>query len=149
MDLTTIKKIGLSALVVFIFLVYAVHDRIDGREETNRVVISTESLIPSPFATSQPASKYKDGTYTGPVTDAYYGDVQVQVAVQGGKISDVTFLKYPNDRRTAIEINQQAMPFLKQEAINAQSTNIDIVSGATQTSMAFIESLKSALDQAI
>jgi uncharacterized protein with FMN-binding domain len=42
-------------------------------------------------------------------------------------------------------INKEAMPYLKQEAIAAQSTNVDIVSGATDSSMAFQESLGSAL----
>jgi len=45
-------------------------------------------------------------------------------------------------------INSQAMPYLTQEAIHTQSANVNGVSGATQTSRAFIESLTSALSQA-
>lgn len=45
-------------------------------------------------------------------------------------------------------INNQAMPMLRSEAIQAQSANVDTVSGATMTSEAFIQSLQSALDQA-
>ena len=136
MDVKLLKKIGLSSAVVVIFLVYAIHDRVDGAKEVN---------IPVPTVVPISSGKYKDGTYTGPVTDAFYGDLQIQIAVQDGKISDVTFLKYPNDRKTSIEINEQAMPVLKEEAIQAQSANVDIVSGATQTSQAFIESLKAVL----
>jgi len=40
------------------------------------------------------------------------------------------------------------MPSLKQEAIQTQSAQVDIVSGATQTSQAFIQSLASALTKA-
>lgn len=91
---------------------------------------------------------YKDGTYTGTSVDAYYGNVQVQVMVSGGKIIDVRFLNYPHDRGTSRMINSQAMPYLKSEVITAQNANVDIVSGATATSQAFIQSLQSALSQA-
>lgn len=92
--------------------------------------------------------QYKDGAYTGPVADAYFGSVQISAAISGGKLSDVSFLQYPNDRRTSEQINQQAMPILVDEAVAAQSANVDIVSGATQTSQAFKESLSAALAQA-
>ncbi len=105
--------------------------------------------VPISQQTSAPATtSYKDGTYTGDVTDAFYGNVQVQTTVSGGKIIDVAFLQYPNDRSTSVAINSQAMPYLKQEAIQAQSAQVDIVSGATQTSNAFIQSLGSALSKA-
>lgn len=93
-------------------------------------------------------SMYKDGSYTGNVADAYYGLVQVKVIVSGGKITDVQFLQHPSDRSTSVYINNQAMPYLKQETIQAQSANVNVISGATATSQAFIESLSSALAQA-
>jgi len=93
-------------------------------------------------------TRYKDGQYTGIVADAYYGNVQVEALVQSGKIADVQFLAYPNDRGTSVQINTIAMPRLKSEAIQAQNANVDIVSGATQTSEAFVQSLASALQQA-
>lgn len=92
--------------------------------------------------------RYKNGTYVGSAADAYFGNVQVQVSISGGKISDVQFLQYPSDRSTSLRISNYAMPVLKQEAIQAQNYNVDIVSGATQTSMAFQQSLASALAQA-
>ena len=91
---------------------------------------------------------YADGSYTGSVADAYYGSVQVQVIVQSGKVATVNFLQYPSDRSTSRYINGQAMPILQSEAIQAQSANVDIVSGATDTSMAFQQSLANALAQA-
>ena len=93
-------------------------------------------------------SKYKDGSYTGAVADAFYGYVQVKVTISGGKITDVVFLQHPNDRGTSIYINNQAMPYLKQEAIQAQSAQVAGVSGASETSRAFRQSLSDALRQA-
>ncbi len=106
---------------------------------------------PTAPATQPPAvasGAYRDGTYTGPQVDAYYGLVQVQATIQNGKIANVQFLEYPNDRRTSVRINDIAIPYLQQEAIQAQNANVDIISGATLTSQAFADSLQSALDKA-
>ena len=91
---------------------------------------------------------YKDGQYDGNVADAYYGLVQVRAIIQGGKLTDVVFLSYPNDRSESIKINTYATPILKAEAIKAQSAKVNTVTGATNTSRAFINSLTSALSQA-
>ena len=106
--------------------------------------------VPAPTATPQPpvSSLYKDGTYTGPSVNAFYGQVQVQVVITRGKIKTVNFLNYPNDRRTSVRINSFAVPYLQSEAIQAQSANVDVISGATLTSEAFMISLQSALDGA-
>jgi uncharacterized protein with FMN-binding domain len=115
--------------------------------------IGPQSSTPTDVPTQAPptaiaSSGYKDGQYTGQTTDAFYGAVQVQVAIQGGKIANVQFLQFPNDRRTSQRINSQAMPMLQTEAMQSQSAQVDIISGATLTSQAFIQSLQSALDNA-
>jgi uncharacterized protein with FMN-binding domain len=91
---------------------------------------------------------YKNGTYKGPEIDAYYGLVQVQATIRSGKIANIQFLEFPSDRRTSVEINNIAVPYLQQEAIQAQSANVDIISGATLTSEAFMMSLQNALNSA-
>jgi uncharacterized protein with FMN-binding domain len=101
-----------------------------------------------PPAQSNTAAQYKDGTYTGSVADAYYGNVQVSVTVSGGQITDVKFLQYPNSHSTSVFINQQAMPYLKEETLKAQNANVQLISGATFTSQAFVQSLQSALQKA-
>jgi len=100
---------------------------------------------PPPAPPPQPAGIYKDGVYTGSVADAYYGNVQVQATIQNAKLTAVQFLQYPSDRSTSRSINGQAMPYLIQEALAAQSANVNVVSGATETSMAFQQSLAVAL----
>jgi len=93
----------------------------------------------------KPAGKYADGSYIGSAADAYYGTVQVKAIVKNGQLADVQFLQYPNDRSNSRYINSQAMPLLTQEAIQAQSAQVDGVSGATFTSQAFQQSLATAL----
>lgn len=93
-------------------------------------------------------TQYKDGTYTGSVANAFYGNVQVQVSISGGKITNIHFLQYPNDNPNSQYINSQATPYLKQEALQVQSANVNAITGATFTSQAFVQSMTSALNQA-
>lgn len=109
----------------------------------------TSSTPVTPTNTSYTAaSQYKDGTYTGSTDSAFYGNVQVSAVILGGKITTVNFLQSPNENPNSIYINQQAMPYLKQEAIQSQSADVGIITGATYTSQAFIQSLTDALNQA-
>ena len=91
---------------------------------------------------------YTDGTYTGNSADAYYGNIKVQAVIKNGKLADVIFLDHPQDRMHSIQVNNYAMPILKQEAIGAQNANVNTVSGASFSSGAFRESLGNALSQA-
>jgi len=168
-----LKKFLLASFVVLTFALYSFHQRHDGSGIVVKPPPSltqgsshTSGSSSSPSTTSSPSSStntnsspaqssttqttvaYKDGQYTGSVADAFYGNIQVKAIIQGGKITDVQFLQYPNDRSNSIRINQQADPYLTQEAIQAQSAQVDIVSGATDSSQAFIQSLSAALTQA-
>ena len=107
-----------------------------------------QTTVTTTTPADQPKGQYRDGTYTGSSENAFYGNVQVKVTVSGGKITNIAFLDYPNDRRQSEEINSQALPILKQEAISAQSAQVDGVSGATDTSEAFVRSLATALSSA-
>ncbi len=103
---------------------------------------------PPSTAAAAAQSGYKDGTYTGSIADAYYGPVEVQATIKGGALSNVSFLLFPNGHQTSTYINEQVMPMLTQEAISAQSANVNGISGATFTSQAFQQSLASALRKA-
>jgi uncharacterized protein with FMN-binding domain len=147
------KKFLLSASVIGVFALYSVHLNLGGSENPS-VAVKTSNVIGSAFTSSNlqsssaPSGGYKNGTYIGSVADAFYGNIQVQVTISGGRITDVKFLQFPSDRRTSQMINAQADPMLAQEAIQAQSANVSGVTGATASSGAFIQSLSSALQQA-
>lgn len=94
------------------------------------------------------ASGMTDGTFTGGAANTRYGPVQVQITVSGGVIADVQVVDYPNSNREDQQINGRALPVLVSETTQAQSSQIDMVSGATYTSQGYIASLQSAIDQA-
>jgi uncharacterized protein with FMN-binding domain len=99
----------------------------------------------SPTTTAAPTGTRE---VTGPDVSTRYGDVQVRVTVQGGRLVDVQALTLPTDRERSARISDFAGPELHDEALQAQSANIDIVSGATYTSEGYAQSLQSALDRA-
>lgn len=152
------KKFLLSSFLIVMFTIYAVSQHIGGPknagsadEQAQPSQTTATVSLPLNINSGAPAPQsglYKDGTYTGASADAYYGNIQVQAVIKNGKIADIRFLDYPQDRNRSIEINSQAMPYLKSEAISAQSAQVDVISGATATSQAFRQSLASALSQA-
>ena len=97
-------------------------------------------------ATTKPTTTTR--TVTGDTYDTRYGPVQVRVTLRGTKITDVSALQLPQSSPRDIEIDNYAVPQLRQEALSAQSAHIDMVSGATYTSEGYIRSLQSALDKA-
>ena len=97
-------------------------------------------------AAPAPASKGVTGTFTGPTVNVNYGNVQVQITVKDGKITDATALQAPsgrNDRWT-----NMALPILKKQTLAAQSASIQGASGASYTSYGWYTSLQGALAKA-
>ncbi len=87
-------------------------------------------------------------TITGSVAQTRWGPVQVEITVDGGVITSVAVVEYPTENHKDQEINEAALPILVEETIDAQSADIDMVSGATVTSEGYVESLQAALDEA-
>jgi uncharacterized protein with FMN-binding domain len=85
---------------------------------------------------------------TGAVGNTPYGPMQVAITVASKKITKVTVLQQTNDGGTSQSIDAMAIPQLTQEALAAQSANINAVSGASYTSAGYKQSLQSAIDQA-
>lgn len=106
------------------------------------------AAIPSPsVAGGTAASPYADGTYAGTAVDEPWGPFQVQATISGGRLVGVTLVQSPGDSHSS-RINSQAVPWLTEAAIAAQSAQVDMVSGATWTSRSYATSLQGALDAA-
>jgi uncharacterized protein with FMN-binding domain len=103
---------------------------------TARTQLSAPSKAPSTSGTR---------TVTGSEVDTEFGPYQVQVTFTGSTITDVQIVEAPADRRSQ-RIAESAAPTLRQEALQAQSSKIDTVSGATITSEAYAQSMQAAID---
>src|SRR5690242_9123739 len=120
---------------------------------------SPPAAAPPPPSPTSPDTSQQPATTTttapsahrevdGSAVSTRYGDVQVGVTVANGRIVDVKSLQLPEDRPRSARISDIAGPELRDEVLQAQSANIDVVSGATYTSDGYAQSLQSALDAA-
>ena len=112
----------------------------------NTTQSQTPAATQAPAVAPAPATKSVSGTFTGSVVNVQYGNVQVKITVENGKITDAQALQAPsgrNDRWT-----QMALPILREQTLQAQSAKINGASGASFTSYGWYTSLVSALAKA-
>lgn len=111
----------------------------------------TQSATPTSTPTKAapaptPTVKTVSGSFAGPVVNTRYGNVQVEITVTNGKITNAKALLAPtgkNDRYSNF-----AIPVLKQQTLAAQSTDIQGASGASYTSYGWRLSLQGAMAKA-
>ena len=72
----------------------------------------------------------------------------MQITVANGSITDVSALHLTDADGRSVQISNRAAPVLREEVLSAQSASVQMVSGATYTSEAYLASLQSAIDQA-
>jgi len=118
-------------------------------KKTTKTTTTTTTPKATPAATTAaPKPAGVSGTFTGASANTVYGPVQVQITVSNGKITNAVALTYPTGSFRDQQINQQAIPYLIQETLAAQSANIQGVGGASYTSQGWVDSLQSALNKA-
>jgi uncharacterized protein with FMN-binding domain len=165
-DLVRRIVIWLASTVTVVVLLFGYHTSTD--TAATATASSSTSAPPAPSSTTTPSSSdpptpgssspsstpsstsssTATKTYTGDVAQTRWGPVQVEITVADDKITKVDVLQSPSGNGRDLEINDQALPVLVQETVDASSAKIDMVSGATVTSDGYLTSLQSALDQA-
>lgn len=120
-------------------------------EETNDTEAATgdesESADTTEGGGAAAAGSYADGTYTAEAvgaSEAGSGTVTVTVTIAGGKIEDVE-IEAPKD---AASLGAQAIKKLPDAIKEAQSADVDKVTGASHTSEAIITAVADCLEQA-
>jgi uncharacterized protein with FMN-binding domain len=100
------------------------------------------------IAHASPLDSSKAKTFKGPTEITQHGPVQVSIVVKSKKIVNVLAAISPPDDGRSPFLQSRAIPILKQEVLTAQSAKIDEVSGATEFSDAYIQSLQAAIKKA-
>ena len=150
--------IAIGATVSGIVLLFSWPTSTNQQVTSNGTAVATGGSSGSDGTTDSSGSSgsSSDGTTAAPVTTTYdgaaaatrFGDVQVRITVTDGVLTDATAIAYPNGDRHDQQINAYAIPILEAATVEAQSANLDMVSGATVTSRGYVASLQDALDQA-
>lgn len=133
--------IGFIGAFVIIFFVGIL--RMRNSSNLNVVPLSNQPQSPNNNQTQNIQTSTKDGTFTGQAYQTRYGDVAVSITTKNGKIENVVTPIYPSSPPSI-----DAHDTLISQAIQAGSANIQGVSGATVTSIAFQNSLENAIVQA-
>ena len=112
-------------------------------QATSESVASSQSATPTSAQTSSPAN----GTITGETSQTRWGPVQLSATFSNGQITAIDALQYPSGDGRSLQISRYSIPVLTQQALSAQSANIQGVGGATFTTQGYQQSLQSILDQ--
>ena len=113
---------------------------------------ATASATPTPTKTTaapvvtKAAASSASGTFVGPSVFVNYGNVQVEITVSNGKITDAKALQSPNGRSQ--RWSDMALPQLRQQTLSANGDQIQGASGASYTSYGWYKSLQGAMAKA-
>jgi uncharacterized protein with FMN-binding domain len=107
---------------------------------------------PEPRATTWPSlfegSVFADGAFTSRPVRTSYGDLQVRIVMQSGLIEEVQIVGFPDRTPTSTRMSFDVLPVLTAQAVDKQDWDVDVISGATQTSVAFQRAMVYALREA-
>ncbi|MGW2749290.1 FMN-binding protein [Streptomyces sp. NPDC001450] len=115
---------------------------------SRRVSTTPAKTSSAPSAPKTTSAAPTTRSVTGATAQTKYGPVQVRITLSGSRITGATAIQSPDEAARSKDISSMAVPKLNQETLEAQSANIDAVSGATYTSAEYKQSLQSALDRA-
>src|SRR3954452_11397705 len=124
-------------------------------------MLAFPALNASAAHTQTPRKVVTTQTITGPSTKCHrWGQLVIRIKVRktvtttatGSKtairILAIDYPVYPKATFRSVYINDQALPLLIEEALQAQSTKIETISGATNITDSFKQSLQAAILQA-
>ncbi|MET8040257.1 FMN-binding protein [Micromonospora sp. NPDC005215] len=110
----------------------------------------TTAKAPSAPRTTTKAPQSTTRRVTGPGVDNEYGFVQVQIVVSGNRIVEAVSLSLPSGGESDIHSDDVSSRYdgTGGEVVQKQSANVNTVSGATETSNSYKQSLRGAIEQA-
>ena len=135
----------LMSLVVIVGLILGYNSVLEARAKDEEIaklnakIENTESLEDE----DSKNGSYKDGTYTGEA-DGFGGTVAVEVTVKDGKIKAVEVTSAEKEDSAYLAMAEDIIP----KIIEAQSADVDTVSGATFSSTGIRDAVSEALKQA-
>ena len=110
-------------------------------------LVSNTTLAPSPVISVEGSGTCDGDVVTGPTAVFKWGSLQLQATfTKKNVLCNVTVLNYPKEDDKSLGINESALPVYNQEAIEAGSAQIAVVSGATDSWRAYTAGLQAILD---
>ncbi|WP_102401344.1 FMN-binding protein [Haloimpatiens massiliensis] len=126
------------------------HDEQDFKNSSTNSNASNDSKDSNTYNNNIPSNsnietkkEYTDGVYQG-VGKGYRPELVVEVTIENGKISKIDIV---SDNETP-RFSRVPFETIPDEIVTEQSTEVDLVSGATRTSRGIVEAVNDALSKA-
>ena len=134
-----IRIVNVAAILVIIFG----YNMVTEAREKDDEIAKLSAQIQSEEAGGDTAGSYKDGSYEGTAT-GFGGDITVKVTVDGGKITAVDIVSAEKEDGAYLTMAEDIIP----KIIDAQTSEVDTISGATFSSTGIKNATAQALDSA-
>ena len=134
-----IRMVNVAAILVIIFG----YNMVTEAREKDDEIAKLSAQIQSEEAGGDTAGSYKDGSYEGTAT-GFGGDITVKVTVDGGKITAVDIVSAEKEDGAYLTMAEDIIP----KIIDAQTSEVDTISGATFSSTGIKNATAQALESA-
>ena len=134
-----IRIVNVAAIFVIIFG----YNMVTEAREKDDEIAKLSAQIQSEEAGGDTAGSYKDGSYEGTAT-GFGGDITVKVTVDGDKITAVDIVSAEKEDGAYLTMAEDIIP----KIIDAQTSEVDTISGATFSSTGIKNATAQALESA-
>ena len=135
--------IRVVSLIMVVGILVGYNSVLDAREKNEEIAKLKAQVMETQSAESND-SNYKDGTYQGEA-EGFGGTVAVEVKVEKGKITAIEIVSAQKEDGAYLSMAKDIIP----KIIEAQSTYVDTISGATFSSTGIKDASQEALEKAV
>lgn len=135
--------IRVVSLIAVVGILVEYNSVLDAREKNEEIAKLKAQMTETQSAESDDSS-YKDGTYQGEA-EGFGGTVAVEVKIEKGKITAVNIVSAEKEDGAYLSMAKDIIP----KIIEAQSADVDTISGATFSSTGIKNASQEALEKAV
>ena len=132
-----------GSLTMIVLMLFGYNEVLNVRAKDEQIAKLQASLDEDTANTGQSPNSYTDGTYEGTGT-GFGGSVDVKVTIENGQIQNIEITSAENEDGTYLETAKDVIP----KILDAQSADVDVVSGATFSSTGIKDAVADALKKA-
>ena len=132
-----------GSLAVIVLMLFRYNEVLNVRAKDEQIAKLQASLDEDTANTGQSPNSYIDGTYEGEGT-GFGGPIDVKVTIENGQMKDVEIISAENEDGTYLETAKGVIS----KILDAQTPEVDVMSGATFSSTGIKDAVADALQKA-
>lgn len=132
-----------GSLAVIVLMLFGYNEVLNVRAKDEQIAKLQALLDEDTANTGQSPNSYTDGTYEGEGT-GFGGPIDVKVTIENGQMKDVEIISAENEDGTYLETAKGVIS----KILDAQTPEVDVMSGATFSSTGIKDAVADALQKA-